>query len=436
MKPTYTDGFFSLETHGFLPLKDPLPSLPEKYKSLQYIIVRIPYLLSNDNNIIQETLSMYIYDKTPDLTNEIKNETDPFLIQALFRAYSFISSAYILEPSYFEYKLKGNYGKAREILPKVLAVPLHYLANKLGIQPWLDYCYSYVLGNYFKINEAKGLNWRNLQMACKFTNSEDEVGLIMLHVYLNELSKDLICSIKDTVETLNTINSENINRSFIEQSLVKALELNYKTMKEINNRKREIWVASNYTKYNDFKFFLLRDNNEIFKNGIVYEGVSETPIKFNGEIQDVMITMQDLFSGIYNYYNEKEVKDYFYNLSYNPHCIRDFLQDLQKQMSLHNLFNHLVRMNNKLPLIFLLGIVAEIFKFRFRQYTFIKKKMIDNQRYLNGDERCWIPSKLHEIKRYYQEIKEKITSPLCSFEQNLLNTIDDDMHNMELFDII
>jgi len=113
MKPTYTDGFFSLETHGFLPLKDPLPSLPEKYKSLQYIIVRIPYLLSNDNNIIQETLSMYIYDKTLDLTNEIKKETDPFLIQALFRAYSFISSAYILEPSYFEYKLKGNYGKAR-----------------------------------------------------------------------------------------------------------------------------------------------------------------------------------------------------------------------------------------------------------------------------------------------------------------------------------
>jgi indoleamine 2,3-dioxygenase len=147
----YTDGFFNVsKVNGFLPIKEPLVKLPETYSKLQHLIDELHVFQPNDTkgvlgipNLIETKVN-----EMPNYINEIKIETDVFILQALFRAYTFITSGYTLELAYQEFIKSGNYGKARTILPENIAVPLVEVSDKLQVYPWLDYHYAYSLGNY------------------------------------------------------------------------------------------------------------------------------------------------------------------------------------------------------------------------------------------------------------------------------------------------
>jgi len=183
----YTDGFFDVSSkNGFLPIHDPLVSLPLTYLHLQTLISDLPIIIKNPNEIVERVKQI------PDYSKDIENEKDVFIIQALFRAYTFITSSYTLEASYQEFVVSGTYGKARRVLPSNISKPLVLVSEKLGVYPWLDYHYAYSLGNYVRKDRSDGLDWKNLEMACSFTDSPDEVGFIMLHVYINELSPALV----------------------------------------------------------------------------------------------------------------------------------------------------------------------------------------------------------------------------------------------------
>lgn len=100
----YTDGFFNVSGgHGFLPIKEPLQKLPERYAALQVIMEEMPTnkvypttpgTLASANAIEQSVKDL------PDYTDLVKQETEVFVIQALYRAYTFLTSAYTLELSY------------------------------------------------------------------------------------------------------------------------------------------------------------------------------------------------------------------------------------------------------------------------------------------------------------------------------------------------
>eukprot|EP01032_Pedospumella_encystans_P003718 gene3718-4395_t len=154
----YTDGFFHVSgAHGFLPVKEPLTHLPEKYAALQTIMEEmptnkvypdVPGTLATPNGIEASVAGL------PDYTALVQEETDVFIIQALYRAYTFLASAYTLELSYQQYVIDGNYGKARTVLPAHVAKPLVAVSEKLDVYPFLDYHYSYSLGNYVKKDPA------------------------------------------------------------------------------------------------------------------------------------------------------------------------------------------------------------------------------------------------------------------------------------------
>ncbi|MGB1536041.1 MAG: hypothetical protein ACPG84_08435, partial [Flavobacteriaceae bacterium] len=89
----FTDGFFSIDSvNGFLPLKEPLLTLPHKYNHLQKLIDEMPVkkpngkpgLLSAENQF--EKIALLL----PNYINKVQSENDVFLLAALFRAYSFI----------------------------------------------------------------------------------------------------------------------------------------------------------------------------------------------------------------------------------------------------------------------------------------------------------------------------------------------------------
>ena len=119
----YSDGFFDVSAaHGFLPTKAPMVKLPATYNDLQNVLDAMPVVLNEKEFGLLHTPNAIV---APVLAIEnhveaIEKETDIFVLQALFRSYSFLASAYLLEPSYQQFKIDGKYGKAEMFYLKIL----------------------------------------------------------------------------------------------------------------------------------------------------------------------------------------------------------------------------------------------------------------------------------------------------------------------------
>jgi len=389
MLQTYNDGFFNVnEINGFLPIKAPLAKLPVRFQELQDIIDKLPEIKETPNLILEIVNNLKQY--------EIDTE-DIFEIQALFRAYAFISSMYLLEPSYQHFKETKHYGKGRTLLPKQLSIPFVKLSEKLNVYPYLDYHYCYSLGNYVKKSET-GSGWENYDMACRFSGTSDEVGFIMTHVYINELSPKLVETIFDICN----------NNSF------EKLKENYLTLKEMNKRRREMWKASRYSHYNDFRIFIMgiKGNEEIFGDGVIYENCfDEKPQQFRGQTgaQDDIIPTEDILSGIINYYPENELTKYLLELrTYRPVVIQKFFNDISEEFKQYSLKDRLLQNHQYEQLVYLLGIIDEIYLFRNGHWQFVQKYIMSNTKYPKATGGTpiisWIPNQICACLKAEQDI--------------------------------
>ena len=364
MQNQYTDGFFSVSPeYGFLPIKEPLKSLPTKYEVAQNLIGALHNLISNNQNLNAAIAELPEYD--------ISAETDPFVIQAIFRAYTFLSSAYLLAPAHHNQK-HGVYGKALNILPANLAKPLVAAAQKLDVMPWLDYHYAYSLGNYVKIDPQKPLHWNNLKMACSFTDSADEIGFIMNHVYINEKSPDMVKA---------------IYMYFSDQELA-GIKLFYTTLVEMNERRKTMWQASDHKNYNRFRTFIMgiKGNEQIFGAGVKYQLGDETDgeyRQYRGQTgaQDDIIPTADIFTGITEYYPDNQLTAYLKDLrEYRPKCVQRFFVDLQASVK-NKPLKQFFEANDHNGLLYLLAAVEQIYLFRNGHWQFVQKYIMANTKY-------------------------------------------------------
>lgn len=364
---SYTDGFFDVGgVSGFLPVRPPLSTLPEKYAALQQLMVDLPThkvypdvpgVLSRSGEIVERVMAL------PDYTEMVKEETDVFIWQALYRALTFVVQGYTLEASYHS-TVDGIYGKGRNVLPAHIAKPLVWVAEKLDVYPYLDYHYSYSLGNYVKKDPNGTLDWKNLDMACKFSGTPDEIGFIMLHVYINELTPRLCGAVM------------NVGAGVDVSANLKAAAL---TMVEMNSRRKEMWAASRHERYNDFRIFIMgiKGNEAIYGDGLVYEGCFDNkPMQYRGQTgaQDSIIPMMDIFSGVVDHYPENKLTEYLLDLrTYRPKCIQNFFIDLRSFYSKNPLFVTLVTEGRFDDLVYLLKVVDEIYLFRNGHWQFVQK---------------------------------------------------------------
>lgn len=86
---------------GFLPQGDPVVRLPSDFDALESILSRMPIKTANGSpGLLSKGLLKEVVDKElPDLSNVIdKYQVNVPLITALYRDYSFLASAYLLEP--------------------------------------------------------------------------------------------------------------------------------------------------------------------------------------------------------------------------------------------------------------------------------------------------------------------------------------------------
>jgi indoleamine 2,3-dioxygenase len=404
----YSDNFFEVNhLNGFLPKKSPLAVLPERYSELQLLIDEMPIKKANGQGglLSIEGAIENAVKKLKNYKDLVKNEDDIFINQALFRAYAFLTSAYLLAPSHFSFQKTKKYGRAHRILPSQLSEPFVLVSEKLDVYPFIDYHYAYSLGNYVKIDSSKGYEWENLAMAAKFSGMDDERGFIMLHVDINQHSPQLVGSILDFLESKD-------NRG-INKSLKNCLS----SMKSINERRQIMWQASRWKHYNDFRVFIMgiKGNDEIFGNGVIYEGVSEEPVQYRGQTgaQDNIIPTADIFTGVIDYYPSNDLTKYLLDLrSYRPKCIQNFLSDLKDEMKENRLFNSIKKSENEEGLCLLIQILDEIYYFRNGHWQFVQKYIMANTKYAKATGGTpiisWIPNQITAVLNYMSDVLELI----------------------------
>jgi len=409
----YTDGFFNVsKDHGFLPIRAPLAVLPCEYTELQNLINNLHVFQSENReekgvlgipNEIEKQLTFI-----SDYSSIIEKETDVFVLQALYRAYTFLTSGFTLELAYQEFLSSGNYGIARQILPANIAKPLVLVSSKLDVYPWLDYHYSYSLGNYVKKNPAGDLDWKNLDMACKFTGTSDEIGFIMVHVYINEVSPQLVESVMDY----------GLNKSVV------SLQMCGRTLEEMNRRRRDMWTASRHERYNDFRIFIMgiKGNDKIFGSGLVYDGCfNNEPQQYRGQTgaQDSIIPMIDIFTGIVDFYPDNKLTEYLLDLrTYRPKCIQNFFVDLREHYKLNPLFKQLTDAKCYEGLVYLLKIVDEVYLFRNGHWQFVQKYIMSNTKYAFATGgtpiTTWLINQIEAVLEYERVIIEHLNANYCA----------------------
>ena len=404
----YSDNFFEVNhLNGFLPKKSPLAVLPERYNELQVLIDEMPIKKTNgqDGLLAIEGAIEDAVKKLKNYKDLVKNEDDIFINQALFRAYAFLASAYLLAPSHFSFQKTKKYGEAHRVLPSQISEPFVLVSKKLDVYPFLDYHYAYSLGNYVKIDDSKGYEWENLAMAAKFSGMDDERGFIMLHVDINQHSPQLVGSILDFI---NAKDNHGVNKS---------LNNCLSSMKNINERRQIMWEASRWKHYNDFRVFIMgiKGNDEIFGDGVIYEGVSEEPVQYRGQTgaQDNIIPTADIFTGVINYYPSNDLTKYLLDLrSYRPKCIQNFLSDLKDEMKENRLFSYIKKTNNEEGLCILIQILDEIYYFRNGHWQFVQKYIMSNTKYAKATGGTpiisWIPNQITAVLNYMSDVLELI----------------------------
>jgi len=417
----YTDNFFEVNSvNGFLPKKSPLSKLPERYNELQKLIDEMP-IKKEDGSTGLLSRKGAIEECVKNLSNLkdlVGKEKDVFIIQALFRAYAFLTSAYLLAPAHFNYLETKKYGKAHNVLPAQIAEPFVIVSEKLDVFPFIDYHYAYSLGNYVKIDDTKGFEWENLAMAAKFSGMDDERGFIMLHVDINQHSPELVGSIFDF---LKSDESKSVNNS-----LRKCLS----AMKKINERRQIMWQASRWKHYNDFRVFIMgiKGNEEIFGDGVIYEGVYDKPVQYRGQTgaQDNIIPTADIFTGVINYYPSNDLTKYLLDLrKYRPKCIQNFLEDIKNEMGNNRLFNNLKDSKNFEGLCLLIQILDEIYYFRNGHWQFVQKYIMANTKYAKATGGTpiisWIPNQITAVLNYMNDVINYIPSDTNIFDREEFN---------------
>lgn len=402
----YDDGIFRIgRKHGFLPQRSPLSHLPAPFTPVQQLLDRLPVwldrershkgLLAEPGAVVEPVLSL------PNLAAEVLMvREDARLIQALFRSYAFLASAYLLEPAHHGMGHGGAYGKARNVLPANIAQPLVLAAEALGIAPWLDYHHAYSLGNFVHIDPSLHgedlWHWRNLDMACRFSGTTDEIGFIMLHVQINHHTPALLGAFQDVLRDARAADvTENLQGPW--QRLLRALE-------HINRSRREMWRASRPERYNDFRVFIMgiTGNESLFGPGVIYEAVEQfggQPMQFRGQTgaQDDIIPACDILLGIDESYPTNELTRYLQDLrQYRPPVVQQWFDDLRTDRDQAELKDVLIAH----PGVALVAAacVEQVLLFRQGHWQFVQKYILAHTRHATATGgtpiTSWLPNQI------------------------------------------
>jgi len=155
----------------------------------------------------------------------------------------------------------------------------------------------------------------------------------------------------------------------------------------------------------------IKGNDEIFGDGVIYEGVSEKPKQYRGQTgaQDNIIPTADIFTGVIDYYPSNDLTKYLLDLrTYRPKCIQNFLSDIKEEMGNNRLFNTLKESGNEEGLCTLIQILDEIYYFRNGHWQFVQKYIMANTKYAKATGGTpiisWIPNQITAVLNFMTDV--------------------------------
>lgn len=287
-------AFMVSTTRGFLPRQEPVVKLPAEFDALESLLNRMPVkTLSGETGLLGTfTFGDTVLKELPDLSDEIeKYRHDLVLMNALYRDYSFLASAYLLEPCHERFLRGEPYGLGRQSLPRNISLPIVKVAEIAGFKPFMEYAGSYALFNYRLVEPEKGLEYENLRLVRAFEHGLDptssEAGFVLVHIAMVKESGALVSGVNEALKGCTSRDREHFNDGL--RTMVDAL-------RKVNGVMNTMWNRSKPQGYTSFRTFIFGITNQtMFPDGVIYEGVSEEPMSFRGEsgANDSMIPLCD-----------------------------------------------------------------------------------------------------------------------------------------------
>ncbi|KAJ9605766.1 hypothetical protein H2200_009615 [Cladophialophora chaetospira] len=396
--PRSTDPFTVTTATGFLPCRTPLLRLPAQFDALSAILDDMPIVKADGSPGLLATFKLGpLIDSGAllDLTSYIEDlktengNVDLDAITAIFRDYSFLASAYLLEPCW-ESRSKApdaGMGLGRAVLPACIASPLVNAADILDIPPFMSYAASYALYNYSLVNPNLGASvYENLRLIRAFEQGlnavSSEAGFILTHIHMVQETGPLISGALDLLSTI-----EDSSKDF--SAAIEAFRTMLSAMQRIEAHMELMWSHSapkDYTTYRTFIFGIT--SQSMFPNGVIYQGTrygDSKPLYFRGEsgANDSIIPLLDHLLEIPMLKNPlTEILVDF--RSYRPKPHRDFLAWVMsksaevgvKDYCTHPLSAHGSEENALLLSTLYLKLLDHVRSFRWRHWLFAREYII------------------------------------------------------------
>ncbi|KAF8581757.1 hypothetical protein K439DRAFT_1635926 [Ramaria rubella] len=385
-KERTTPAFSITRERGFLPREDPFAKLPPAFVAIESLLNRMTIkqpdgsagLLATGQfgDALRSEIGKVGLEK--DIA-KIVASGDEMMISALFRDYSFLTSAYLLEPVDRSFRETGKYSPGRSVLPRELAQPMSVLAEKLGQFPYMEYASSYALQNWARKDVSKGIVYDNLRLIRAFEDPEgSEKGFILVHVDMVAHSGKLVSAAEDALAAAATF-----NRPAFDDALSRL----YESYKTINVSMETMWGRSKPADYLKFRSFIFgtapKEGNPMFPNGVIYEGVGdEKPTFFRGEsgANDSMIPLGDNLLEITSSLPNNELTAVLRDFrQYRPPTQRAYVASVEARATIARIKDFAFADPKSLAL-YILN-VDQIREFRDRHWRFTKEYIIRRSSY-------------------------------------------------------
>lgn len=257
---------------GFNPRQTPQVELPARFAPLDSLLKRMVWIQPDGSQglMAKKQLVDAVKNELPVL--EVDDIEDTMVQLTVYRDYSFLNNAYVLEPCHHNWEKTGkDYGLGRDFLPKNIAIPYTKISKKLGLKPYLEYNTGYGLNNWKLIDTKEGIKYENMDTIRLFIGNQSEKGFILTHCTINAYSGNLIKSGMEALKSAEMGNREDFNNALTDMK---------DTMVYMNVELNRMFMESKPSDYNTFRTFIMGITDQpMFPKGVVYEGC------FNGKAQ-------------------------------------------------------------------------------------------------------------------------------------------------------